>query len=226
VSAAAADRPPVVTLAALHGTGGSVVGPCVAKRLGVQLLERAVPSSVAREAGLDEDAVDETGATPRSRWERLASVVGRTSPPTAASLPVEQLELEERRLRAEIEDFLAEATRSGGVVVGRAGAVVLASLPHALHVYLGGDRQARVERVMELDGVDRATAARRVKANDRARREYVKRAYGVDGDNPTLYHLRIDAIVLGADACVELIVAAARARAGPRPQSTEAGKPC
>ena len=37
---------------------------------------------------------------------------------------------------------------------------------------------------MELQGVDRETAARRVKANDRARRDYVKSTYGIDGDNP------------------------------------------
>jgi cytidylate kinase len=89
---------------------------------------------------------------------------------------------------------------------------VLAEVPGALHVYLGGDRKARIERVMELQGVDRETAARRVKANDRARRDYVKSTYGIDGDNPHLYHLMIDAIALGVDVCVELIVTAAQAR--------------
>jgi len=67
---------------------------------------------------------------------------------------------------------------------------------------------------MELQGVDRATAARRVKANDGARREYVRSTYGIDGDSPRLYHLMIDAIALGADVCVDLIVAAAQASIG------------
>jgi cytidylate kinase len=131
---------------------------------------------------------------------------------------VERLDLEERRLRAEIEQFLADATRSGGVVLGRGGAVVLAAVPQALHVYLGGDRKARIERVMELQGIEREKAARLAKVNDRARREYVRSAYGVDGENPALYHLMIDAVSLGVDACVELIVAGARA------QETTSGK--
>jgi cytidylate kinase len=134
---------------------------------------------------------------------------------------VERLDLEERRLRAEIEDFLADASRSGGVVLGRGGAVVLASVPEALHVYLGGDRKARIERVMELRGVDRETAAHRVKVNDRARRDYVKSSYGIDGDNPRLYHLMIDAIALGVDVCVDLIVAASESRTL---QATAAGR--
>ena len=125
---------------------------------------------------------------------------------------MERVDLEERRLRGEVEDFLADASRSGGVMLGRGGAIVLAEVPGALHVHLGGDRKARVERVMEWQGVDRETAAHRVKANDRARRDYVRSAYGVDGDNPQLYHLMVDAIALGVDVCVDLIVAASESR--------------
>ena len=207
-----ARRPAVVTIAALYGVGGSVIGPRVGERLGVQFLDRAIPSAVAKRAGLPERAVADVDEKARSGWQRLLALLGRASPATGASDQVERLDLEERRLRAEIEEFLAHASRAGGVVLGRGGAVVLADVPGALHVYLGGDRKARVERVMELQGVDRATATRRVKANDRARRDYVTSAYGIDGDNPHLYHLMIDAIAIGADVCVELIVAAAHAR--------------
>jgi cytidylate kinase len=207
-----AHVPAVVTIAALYGAGGSVVGRRVAERMGVQFLNRAIPMAVARRAGLPEAAVADVDEKPRNGWQRLLAIVGRASPATGASDQVERLDIDERRVRAEIEEFLAHASRAGGVVLGRGGAVVLADVPGALHVYLGGDRKARMERVMELQGVDRATAASRVKANDRARRDYVKSTYGIDGDSPHLYHLMIDAIALRADVCVELIVAAAQAR--------------
>ena len=198
----------VVTLAALYGAGGSAIGPRVAERLGVQFLDRAIPSAVAKRAGVPEAVVLEADEAPRSYWNELVSALGRASPPTGASDQVEQLDLESRKLHAEIERFLADASRSGGVVLGRGGAVVLASVPGALHVYLGGSRDRRIERVMELHGIDRTTAARRVKAHDRARREYVRSVYGIEGDTPALYHLMIDAIPLGVDVCVDLIVAA------------------
>ena len=213
MSSAPANRPAVVTIAALYGAGGRAVGPRVAERLGVEFLDRAIPRAVAERAGLTEEGVDEVAYKPRSGWQRLLANLGKASPATAASHQVERLDLEERRLRAEVEDFLAEASRAGGVMLGRAGAVVLADVPGAVHVYLRGDRKARVERVMELQGVDRGTAARRVKANDRARRDYVRSTYGIDGDNPRLYHLMIDSIALGVDVCVGLIVAAAQERA-------------
>jgi cytidylate kinase len=195
---------PVVTIAALYGAGGSRIGTRVAEQLGVQFLDRAIPSSVAKRAGLPEQAVAEV-EEPQSRWQRLLAVLGRASPPSSASGQVERLDLEERRLRAEIEDFLADASRSGG-------AIVLAEVHGALHVYLGGDRKARVERVMEWQGVDRETAAHNVKINDRARRDYVRSAYGVEGDDAQLYHLMVDAVALGVDVCVDLIVAASKSR--------------
>ena len=48
---------PVVTLASLYGAGGSVIGPRVAERVGVPLLDRAIPEAVARQTGLLEDAI-------------------------------------------------------------------------------------------------------------------------------------------------------------------------
>jgi len=202
-----------VTIAALYGAGGSRVGPRVAERLGVQFLDRAIPTTVARRAGLPEQAVIEVDERRQSRWQRLLDALGRASPPSSASGQVERLDLEVRRLRSEIEEFLADASRAGGVVLGRGGAVVLAEAPGALHVYLGGDRRARVERVIESQGVDRRTAAHLVTVNDRARRDYVRSAYGVDGDDPHLYHVMLDSIALGVDVCVDLIVAASESRA-------------
>jgi cytidylate kinase len=205
--------PALVTIAALSGAGESVVGPRVADRLGVEFLDRAIPARVAAQAGLSEDAV--TAADERVRggvgpvWSALARV---SNPATASSQDVERLDLQERRIRAEFEEFLARAQRSGGVVVGRGGAVVLCRAPGALHVYLGGAEEDRIARTMRVDDVDRETAARRVRAQDRARRQYVREAYGVDGDDPTLYHLMIDAGSLGTEACIELIVAASRFR--------------
>ena len=42
---------PVITLAALFGAGGSVVGPRVAERLGVPFLDRQIPDAVAKRDG-------------------------------------------------------------------------------------------------------------------------------------------------------------------------------
>lgn len=210
----ASERPaPVVTIASLYGAGGKAIGPRVAERLGVPFLDRAIPRSVAERVGLTEDAVAASDEGPRSGIDRLLSNLARVGDATTASgRDVERVHLEERRMRAEIEAFLAEASHAGGVVLGRGGAVVLRSVPGALHVHLGGSTDERVARVMRLQGVDRRTAERRVRLNDAARMEYVRVAYGVDGENPSLYHLMVETAAFGIDACVDLIVTASSLR--------------
>jgi hypothetical protein len=179
----------------------------------VPFLDRDIPEAVAQRSGLSTDAVAVADEAPRSRSERLISTLGRASTASGtAAGAAEDVELYERRLRGHVEEFLARARESGGVALGRGGMVVLRDLPSALHVYLGGPPEARVHQGMALDGADRETAERRQEAEDEARVEYVRRAYGVDGMDPGLYHLMLDSTALDLDVCVELIVAASQAR--------------
>jgi hypothetical protein len=216
---ASRDLRPVVTLSALYGAGGSVIGPRVAERLGVPFLDREIPEAVAARAGLSPDAVAVADEGPRSGSERLISRLARASTVSGgAGGAAEHLDLQERRLRGHVEEFLARARESGGVALGRGGMVVLRDVPSALHVFLGGPREARVRQGMAIEGVDRETAKRRQVAEDEARVGYVRRAYGVDGEDPGMYHLMLDSTALDLDVCVELIVAASKARTrDPRP---------
>jgi Cytidylate kinase-like family len=92
---------PVVTLAALYGAGGSVVGPRVAERLGVPFLDRAIPEAVAARTGLSKSAVASVDEAPRRGMDRLLSSLGRASVPTPADAR-DHLDQQERRLRKSV----------------------------------------------------------------------------------------------------------------------------
>jgi cytidylate kinase len=188
-----------VTVAAEHGAGGDLVAPRVADALGVPFLDRALPASLV--------PTDEEPGLPRS----LVASLARASTMLAGE-PVERMDLDEGRLRAELAEFLTRTSSDGGVVLGRGGVVVLSDVPTALHVLLSGPPQGRAARVAEREGVDHDEAERRVRAHDRARKEYVRRAFSLDTGDLTIYHLVVDTIALGIDASVELVLTASRAR--------------
>jgi hypothetical protein len=214
-------HPPVVTLASLYGAGGSLIGPRLAQQLGVPLLDREIPDFVAERTGLSTEAVASVDQEPRGTIDRLVSSLGRASTISGGmSGSTEHLDLQERRLRGYIEEFLARSIVSGGVAVGRGGMVVLRSVPWALHVHLGGPRNARIEQRMAIEGIDRETARQRQEVEDRTRMSYVRRVYGVDGGDPSLYHVMLDSTALSVDACVEIVVAASRDRTQ-NPKRTE-----
>ena len=76
----AAPRSPVVTLAALYEAGGSVVGPRVAERLGVELLDRKVPVYLGRprdariRQGMTLEGIDRETAERRQEAEEGAPI--------------------------------------------------------------------------------------------------------------------------------------------------------
>jgi cytidylate kinase len=201
---------PVVTLSAFYGAGGTVVGPRVAERLGVPFLDRGILTAVAKRLGVAEEAAAEYEEPPRGGVGRFLDSLGKVG--ISDATPMDNLEQDEHRYRAETEEFIASAAASGGVILGRGGQVVLRDRPGVLHVFLGGPPEARIRQGMEIEGVDRKTAERRQEANDRARVDYVSRNYGVTGLDPDLYHLRIDSTALDLDTVVDLIVAASQSR--------------
>jgi cytidylate kinase len=210
---AAADTsgPRTMTVSATYGAGGSVIAPRLADRLGLPFLDRLVPPNVGpSRPGCSEGLNDEERAqTPLSRWVshlvRLPSVVG-TPVPGPESFP------DRDRLRKEAEASIASVVRtSGAVLLGRAGAVVLAGHPLAMHVRLDGPPERRVAQAMRLEQIDEATARQRQSEADWARRVYVQRLYDRDSADPALYHLVLDSTALPLSACVELLALGAEA---------------
>jgi cytidylate kinase len=113
-------------------------------------------------------------------------------------------------LRATEEVITSHAATGAGVIVGRAGAVVLQQDPRVLRVRLDGPIDRRVDQAVRLEGVDEATARTALPKADRAHLAYLRHFYNVDVRDPRLYHLVIDSTAIPIEACVELLAVAAR----------------
>jgi cytidylate kinase len=204
----------VVTLSAAYGTGGSLIGPGVAEALGVPFVDRAIPGTVAAQIGCSlEEALVHDGRAEHGIGRLLAGAA-RLPNVTMGGMDVY---LPERALVPE-EEFVTHterairdvATQGGGVILGRAAAVVLADHPGALHVRLDAPRARRLARVRRELGVGEREALRVLEDNDRARTAYVRHFYRTDPADPRLYHVVLDSTRLPARTCVDLIAVAAR----------------
>ncbi|MEU4719184.1 cytidylate kinase-like family protein [Nonomuraea dietziae] len=205
----------VVTISATYGTAGSVIGPAVAERLGVPFVDRAIPSAVAEELGcsIEEALVHDDRA--EHGLGRLLSGAMRLPTvtfggvdmylPGAMPLPPEEFVTRTERMIKET------ARASGGVFLGRAGALVLAEHPGALHVRLDAPVRRRILQTAALSEVSERAARKLVEGNDRARSAYVRHFYRADPADPRLYQLVVDSTTIPVQACVELIVIAAEA---------------
>jgi cytidylate kinase len=207
----------VVTISASYGAGGTHIGPGVAKELGVPFLDRAIPAIVAESLAVPlKDAVAHDERR-EGRLHRVIAVLahagtgpfGRPDPMPAES------PRSARDFRDRTENTIREmADTTGGVILGRAATVVLRDHANALHIRLDGPVDARVRQAVRFGDSDEENARRHLEDTDRVREDYIKHFYRIDPRDPALYHLVIDSTALDFHTCIELIVAAARARAG------------
>jgi hypothetical protein len=200
----------LVALSASYGAGGNVIGPALAKRLGVPFVDRAIPVKVAEQLHVPFEEADSAEAEAPSRLERLLSGFSGTDSSTPAPLPSDALTSDDFRRETE-KAVIAQCETGEGVILGRAAAVVLHDDPHVLKVRLDGPRDLRIRQAMTFGSIDEATATRTLDHLDRTHADYARELYGVDIRDFSLYDLMIDSTRLPIDTCVELICAAARA---------------
>ncbi len=195
----------LVALSAPYGAAGSLIGPAVARQLGVPFVDRAIPMAAVEQPGFPSANGDEH----RGWLERvLGGFVGAESSVTGPVATAASGSEEFRRASEEV--LRAQAGSGRGVILGRAAVVVLRDDPRVLRVRLDGPPERRIDQAVALFDVDRDTAAEAVRRLDHAHDAYLREFYGEDIRDPALYHLMIDSTALAVDTCIELIVAAAR----------------
>jgi cytidylate kinase len=225
VTAEPAPAPPrpgvrLITVSASYGAGGSVVAPALAGRLGLPFLPRVTTTEghLAPPGPCDEQLTEqEAKATPAHRLLAhltQAMPAGPTQSPPSTHHQDQHLR---RHGEAGIHRLLAAG---GGVILGRAAAVVLGK-DRGYHVRLDGPADRRAAQGAAVEGISQEQARARLHAADKARTAYVRRLYRRDPADPALYHLVIDSTAIPLDTVTELILAGARAQAA-RPEGATA----
>jgi cytidylate kinase len=202
----------IVTISASYGAGGAEVAPAVAERLGLTFHDRAIPARVAGRLGVpvaEAEANDETVV--RGLW-RLVASLGTMPDPVGGVMPTSSLP-DERAYRQQTERILAEvADAGGGVVLGRAAAIVLGERPDALHVRLDGPVDRRLAAAVTRSGRPVDEVRVELEAADRSREAYVRHFYRCNPAAARHYHLVVDSTAVSLDTVVDLVVLAARDR--------------
>jgi len=205
--------PQLITVSASYGAGGSVVAPAVADRLGLPFLQRVTTSEghVAKPGPCDEQLTEEeVKATPVHRL--LAALTQAVPAGPTQSPPSSHHQDGHLRSHGEAGIHRLLAAGGGGVILGRAAAVVLGK-DRGFHVRLDGPPDHRIVMGAEIESITEDQARARLQAADKARTAYVRRLYRTDPADPSLYHLVIDSTAMPVDTVIEIVLLAARAHA-------------
>jgi cytidylate kinase len=197
-----------LTISASYGAGGSVVAPAVSERLGLPFYDRLL-----REPGSDEQIIERLSeeeqreALPSRRVASLGNLSAAMGFPIPNAADMDPSDIMRRRIEVSV---LGIAQGTGGVILGRGAAVVLAGDPTAFHVRLDGPVEARVRQGMAIEGIGERAAREHQATADRTWAKFGQRVFRREFTDARLYHLVLDTTALPLDDAVALIAEAAR----------------
>ena len=112
----------------------------------------------------------------------------------------------EKLSRNTAEEILELATKGNVVIRGWGATGVLRHIPHVLRVRLCADMGFRERVIMERLGTTDAAAARReIERSDAAHAGIVRGFFGVDWQNPLIYHLVLNTGSVPIETCVTIV---------------------
>jgi cytidylate kinase len=164
---------PTITISRQLGSLGDEVARAVADRLNYQVVCRDLINQAAIRCGAPEmalfmiDDLDLLGIRPT-------------------------IEVRKQFLDSMNQVMHELADKGNLVIVGRAGQVILRNHPGVLHVKVIAPARLRIERIAADQSIPLDAARAQVEASDQSRRNYLKRYYRTQWDNPELYDLIVN----------------------------------
>lgn len=211
----------VITFSRQFASGGDAIAAQVCERLGYIAFDKKLMAEVAAEVGLCEHEVvdfSEDRYEVRSFLTRLFREKSRAvehatvrQRDTSGKEIITTEALDEEQCIHLVRHTILSAYEKGSIViVGRGGQAILRDKPGVLHVRVIAPLETRIQTMKQRGMSGNSEIKTLLAQHDRATAQYLRRFYGIEWDDPDLYHLIINAGLLTLEAAAEAIVAAAQ----------------
>lgn len=184
----------IVAIGREHGSGGHYIADLIARELGVKLYDKVSIEKEITSGGYSEELVSEMDEKPVNFF--ASRRIGRFS----NSLEVNVAEKTFAMLRskaAEGESF---------VVIGRCGEQILENNPNCISIFICGDPQFKLNRVMNKLGLNAEQAIEEIRNVDRSRKNYHNYYCDTKWGDARGYDLTVKSNVLGCERTAEMLV--------------------
>jgi cytidylate kinase len=228
---------PVVTVSGGLASGARDVAHDVAQRLGLDYVDQEILVEAARLLGVSVAAVERQDERRRGFAERLGSLMrtlmersaAATDPMSGAGLDVvlahtygqaaqlpsgEDGELNEQKYLETLTTVIKGIAARGDVVIlGRGSQAILRDEAGAFHAAIFAPKHARIDTLVQREGMEPDEAKRRLKESDAGRAAFHDRFFKVDAASPELYDVIVNSARTGLDEAARIVADAVRHRA-------------
>jgi cytidylate kinase len=188
----------IIALSRTYGSGGHEIGQLLADRLGIDLLDRELLEHMEKDGKVNAEKMEAYDEKPRN------FLLSRT----VRGLNQNHTNSPEEILAQKQFDYIRHKAASGQsfILVGRCGNEILRDYPDLVRIFIIGDKEARIQRIMRIRNMDRATAWVTIRRHDRSRRIYNNAHSEFKWGDPDSYDLMLSSTPLGStQKCMEVL---------------------
>jgi cytidylate kinase len=194
----------VITIGRQFGSGGHEIGERVAEYFGIQCYDKALLSRAAKESGFCEEMIQNHDERPTNSF--LYNLVMDTYSFGYNTSSFVDMPISHKVFLAQFDTIKKIAGEGPCVVVGRCADYALADHPNCLHLFIFGDEESKLKRVMEKYDLKDYKAKDMIQKKDKQRQSYYNYYSSKKWGRADSYDLCINSSILGVDGTVKLIV--------------------
>ena len=206
---------PVVTIRGQYSSDAPEIGEQIARELGIDYMDQKIIADVAQRLRTSNQRIAEKEMPPSTLLGRIAEAIRSNyvfdSGYLDMYLPLGEMPLDDKNYLAGLTNVITEMAKSGNIVIrGRGGQFILKDFPGAFHIMIVTPLEKRIRRVMTESQVDEKAARDEIKRHDSSLREFIKRYFRAENDDPQHYDLVISTAHFSIDAAVQVALGALR----------------
>ena len=191
----------IISVGREFGSGGRVIAEELAKRFNIPIYDRHLITEIAAKTGLTPEEIEKYNEKPKTR------ILSRSVRGYSNSIEDNIAEMQ--------FNFIREKAESGEsfVVVGRCSESKLKNFSGLVSLFILGDTDAKIKRVMEIYEMNEHEASEFIEKKDKKRKRYHNYHVGLHWGDSRLYDLSINSSRLGIEKTIDYLEQYIKARA-------------
>lgn len=193
----------VITIGRESGSEGRLIGQMLAKELGIKCYDKELLTLAAKNSGLCEELFQTHDEKPTSSF--LYSLVMDTYSLGYNTSAYMDMPINHKIFLAQFDTIKKLAEEESCVIVGRCADYALADYPNVVTVFICGDENDKIHRLMEKHDLTEAKAKDAMIKMDKKRSSYYNYYSSKHWGSSKSYDLCINSSSVGYEGAVEII---------------------
>lgn len=194
----------VITIGRQFGSAGREIGEKVAEYFGIKCYDKELLSRAAKESGFCEEMLENHDERPTNSF--LYNLVMDTYSFGYNASHFVDMPISHKVFLAQFDAIKSIASEGPCVIVGRCADYALSEFTNCVHIFIYGNEDTKVERIMKKYDLTAAKAKEMCVKKDKQRQSYYNYYSSKKWGRADSYDLCINSSVLGVEGTVKLLV--------------------